>query len=100
MRAANSNNNEEMNKYNAKDYMPLVQGLAEGKTIQFKSEQWEDIPCNSEFKWNNCPSHYRIKPEPRTFEMWLSKGGCMYPLGAFSNPQPDIERITVQEVLE
>ena len=93
-----------MNKYNAKDYLPLVQGLAEGKTLQFKSDQWEDIPCNSEFKWNNCPSHYRIKPEPRTdaepriWSFWLDAKGNLHAYNI--TPFSDWKRIEVQEVLE
>ena len=33
-----------MNKDNAKEFLPLVQALADGKTIQFKNaEKWVDI---------------------------------------------------------
>jgi hypothetical protein len=89
-----------MNKKNAHEYLPFVQALADGKTIQYAAANWEDIE-ELVFSEYDKPKDFRIKPaEPRTFEMWLSKGGCMYPLGAFPNPQPDIERITVQEVLE
>jgi hypothetical protein len=89
-----------MNKENAHLFLPLVQAFAEGKTIQYAGVNWEDIE-ELVFSEYDKPKDYRIKPvEPRTFEMWLSKGGCMYPLGAFPNPQPDIERIIVQEVLK
>jgi hypothetical protein len=54
-----------MNKQNAKDYLPLVKALAEGKTIQLK------IPCTE--VWSNeenlefsmPASCYRIKPESK-----------------------------------
>jgi hypothetical protein len=46
-----------MNKQNAKEYLPLVQALADGKTIQLKINHcWEDL---------DCPTQFRIKPEPR-----------------------------------
>jgi hypothetical protein len=88
-----------MNKKNAHKFLPLVQALADGKTIQYAGANWEDIE-ELVFSEYDKPKDFRIKPaEPRTFEMWYI-GGCMYPLGAFPNPQPDIERITVREVLE
>jgi len=75
-----------MNKENAHLYLPLVQALADGKTIQFKcllmetipynfDFKWKDIACNSEFKWTNAPDHYRIKPEPRTWEIYVGPSG-------------------------
>ena len=88
-----------MNKENAHEYLPLIQAFADGKEIEclcIHTYTWES---HKNICFDEVASYYRIKPEPRTFEMWLSKGGCMYPLGAFPNPQPDIERITVQEVL-
>ena len=91
-----------MNKYNAKDYLPLVQALADGKTIQFNQcNAWIDAANNADFKWLENPDYYRIKPEPRTFEVWLSpSSGVMFPIAIFPNDQHDMERITVQEVLE
>jgi hypothetical protein len=98
-----------MNKENAHLFLPLVQALADGKTIQFKcllmetipynsDFKWEDIPRNSEFKWTNAPDHYRIKPEPRTFEVWVdSFSNYLYPIS--TTPYYNWERITVQEVL-
>lgn len=53
-----------MNKDNAKDYLPLVQALAEGKTIQcmaYGATQWSDIASPA---WDMLPARYRIKPEP------------------------------------
>lgn len=59
-----------MNKDNAKDYLPLVQALAEGRVIQWVSMEgkWVD-GVNISFEWE--PSHYRIKPEPR--EIWVNR---------------------------
>lgn len=52
-----------MNKDNAKDYLPLVQALAEGKTIQWRFlGEWKDL---SVMDLTQDPSTYRIKPEPK-----------------------------------
>lgn len=53
-----------MNKENAKDFLPLVQALANGKTIQgnHKIDGWSDLE-NVKFDDNNT-SNYRVKPEP------------------------------------
>lgn len=52
-----------MNKENAKEYLPLVQALAEGKTIQVRitrsPEEWVD-ERNPSLELD--PSYYRIKP--------------------------------------
>lgn len=57
-----------MNKDNARDYLPLVQALAEGKEIQERvyppagEPVWScvGVTCN----FTRPPSCYRIKPEP------------------------------------
>lgn len=54
-----------MNRQQAKDMLPIIQALAEGKHIQFKDliGNWIDVDfinieiCN--------PNYYRIKPEPK-----------------------------------
>ena len=52
-----------MNKEEAKDFLPLVQALAEGKTIQYCDHDgdWLDIPIPA---FSKKPERYRIKPEP------------------------------------
>lgn len=58
-----------MNANNAAQYLPLVQALADGKTIQLQTgDDWFDI---EETKFNFAPSEYRIKPEPR--EIWVNR---------------------------
>lgn len=59
-----------MNKNNAKDFLPFVQALAEGKTIQIKDSfdgSWKDIEDGVNFGFD--PEHYRIKPE--TTKWWV-----------------------------
>lgn len=59
-----------MNASNAKDYLPLVQALSEGKMIQHRigTEEWYD---REQFDFNDKPEQYRIKPEPR--EVWFNR---------------------------
>lgn len=58
-----------MDKNNAKDYLPFVQALAEGKTIQVKDKDgnWNDMKYNIGF--DSDPELYRIKPE--TTKWWI-----------------------------
>lgn len=60
-----------MNKYTAREYLPLVQALAEGKVIQgvmVASGEWEDM---REVNFASPSYQYRIKPEPR--EIWVNR---------------------------
>lgn len=61
-----------MNKDNARDYLPLVQALAEGKVIQIRTDLsgWKDF---EEFSFEKHAQNYRIKPEPR--EIWVVLDG-------------------------
>ena len=62
-----------MNASNAKDYLPLVQALAEGKVIQVMDfGDWIDLQYVT---FERRASSYRIKPEPR--EIWVNR----YPNG-------------------
>lgn len=58
-----------MNKNNAKNYLPFVQALAEGKTIQIKDSDgsWKDMKDGINFGLD--PEDYRIKPE--TTKWWI-----------------------------
>ena len=58
-----------MNAINAKDYLPLVQALIEGKTVQYRllGEKWS---TGGDVDFSLPPDQYRIKPEPR--EIWVN----------------------------
>jgi hypothetical protein len=90
-----------MNKENALLYLPFVQALADGKTIQWMPDggTWEDI-YEIEFRMYDDPECYRIKPEPRTFEMYIDEKGVMYPASDYLPTNVVFKRITVQEVLK
>ena len=69
-----------MNAQNAHLFLPLVQALADGKTIQFVTFRGYWVDCNpeSDFKFNGDPSLYRIKPEPpkpREYRLWVTANG-------------------------
>lgn len=50
-----------MTKENAKDYLPFIQALADGKTIQFSNgDEWIDL---DDPNFENSVEKYRIKPE-------------------------------------
>ncbi len=63
-----------MTKDNAQDFLPLVQALAEGKTVQYRllGEKWS---TGGDVDFSLPPDQYRIKPEPR--EIWVNE----YPEG-------------------
>lgn len=54
-----------MNKDTAKDYLPLVQALAEGKTIEYEyiAGKWREVENIDTIGLS--PKAYRIKPEPK-----------------------------------
>ncbi len=61
-----------MTKDEAKEYLPLITALAEGKTIQFlntTSKEWRD--CNTMNVFGYAPECFRIKPEPKV--IWVNE---------------------------
>ena len=90
-----------MNAQNAHKYLPLVQALANGKTIQCNDRgEWVDV--DSLYTDVYGPDEYRIKPEPRTFRIVRSRNtGDIYNAVNHDGSSPTIwEYITVQEVLK
>ncbi len=70
-----------MNAQNARLFLPLVQAVMDGKTIEFdrnfgKSKpDWTAIHAPD---FCHAPELYRIKPEPpkpREFRMWVHENG-------------------------
>jgi hypothetical protein len=59
-----------MTKENAKHYLPLIQAMSEGKTIQIKNlstgEWFDTAGCNFLYP----PENYRVKPEPQV--LWIN----------------------------
>jgi hypothetical protein len=72
--------NSLMTKENAHLYLPLIQALAEGKTIEYGSGSiWGQV---NEPKFIYPPQYYRIKPEP-----------VMVPLGPEDVPPGSVIRM-------
>ena len=62
-----------MNSQTAPSFIPLVQALAEGKTIQFLKpiRGWTDI---KDVEFCQAPDRYRVKPEPsEPREIWVNE---------------------------
>lgn len=91
-----------MNKENAHLFLPIVQALIDGKQIQYRNgchekPYWDDFEEDEEIGFYDDIEEYRIKPEPRTFEVWVdSFSNYLYPIS--TTPYYNWERITVQEV--
>jgi len=89
-----------MNKKNAHLFLPLVQALADGKTIQYIDNGiWKDMFGDS-IAFGNHFEQYRIKPEPREFYIYRDDlDGCFYA----KESKPDLnwkEAIRVREILD
>jgi hypothetical protein len=83
-----------MNKENAHQYLSLIQALAEGKTIQYRSgSQWNDM---IELEFVDPLELYRIKPEPREWDMYLTPKGELTP----NSDMMMRESIRVREILD
>ena len=82
-----------MNAQNAKEFLTLIQAMANGKTIQdnYPDGVWRNTSWIETI--DNDASSYRIKPEPRTFEMWLDPDtGCVRTIEILNDtPETDSE---------
>lgn len=90
-----------MNKDNAKDFIPIVQELSEGKTIQYntgtiESPSWTDV---ADTVFCGSISEYRIKPAPREWRVMVLARHEIYSL-AENEVCPRGEVIRVREVIE
>lgn len=93
-----------MNQQNAREYMPIVQALANGLTIQCNDRgQWVDV--DSLYTDVYGPDEYRIKPTPITFDIWINKKTNKVVAVEDGDHDKDDsffewERITVMEVIK
>jgi len=86
-----------MNKENAHLYLPFVQALADGKTIQILDcGEWFDLDSPS---FDATPAEYRIKPEPRKWTVWIDQYGYMQSTGHLSRVPTGWTQIEVAEIL-
>jgi hypothetical protein len=88
-----------MNKNNAHLYLPFVQALVDGKTLQAKDieDKWFDL---KEIALGGDPEHYRIKPEPRKWTVWLVDDDYIVHEKTIGKIYPGYKMIEVIEVTE
>jgi len=87
-----------MNAQTAKDYLPLVQALSEGKTIQESSEQqhyWSDV---DDPVFSLPASRYRIKREQRRWWILFPEPGTTREY--IYNREPQSIPCNIKEVVE
>jgi hypothetical protein len=90
-----------MNKHNAKEFLPIIQALADGKEIECKCIYNADWKKQENICFDEEPESYRIKPESRTFEIVRSKlTGDIYSAETYDGSSPNWEYITVVEVIK
>ena len=53
-----------MTREEAKEFAPILQAYAEGKTIQVKSQTYKWLDCHIP-SFDEKPELYRVKPEPK-----------------------------------
>jgi len=89
-----------MNAQNAHEFLPLVQAIADGITIQFNDGgDWLDVENLNTDSYD--PDEYRIKPKPRTFNLMIHKYTGIIEDNDFISYDENIwERITVVEVIK
>lgn len=87
-----------MNKDNAAQFLPLVQALAEGKTIQFNNgtfNEWDWHDVNDPF-FTDDPEKYRVKPEPREWDLWI----CSSIVSALDMSEAGWTKVRVREIID
>lgn len=96
-----------MNAQNAHKYLPLVQALVDGKTLQYRDGfgNWGDTGGIYRPYFEADHTSYRVKPEPRTFDVWINKKTKKVIVVEDGDSDKDEiffewERITVREVLK
>ena len=53
-----------MTREEAKELLPIIQALAEGKAVEYLNDEKGWIECDNPSFWED-PKHYRIKPESK-----------------------------------
>lgn len=72
-----------MNKAQTKYAIEVMQAYLDGKPIEHKynelpSVSWHAVNKNPGPSWDWGMFNYRVKPEPRTFKVWV-RGTATYP---------------------
>jgi hypothetical protein len=83
-------------KDNAKDFMPLVQALADGKVIQVLTadNSWIDLDSTHDIAFCGNPNKCRIKAEAR--RIWVVEYSYQEGRRSFSHPMSKGEAETIK----
>lgn len=69
--------NKQRSKNTPEECAVIVKAWAEGKPLQhFYLGEWNDR-ADQDAELGLSTALYRVKPEPRTFEFWISQGGSI-----------------------
>ena len=71
-----------MNKVQTKYAIEVMQAYLDGKPIEYQrvgvlNESWYAVNSNPAIFWDWGMFRYRVKPEPRTFKVWV-KGNSIF----------------------
>lgn len=91
-----------MNRERAKELLPIIQAYSEGAEIQtqnYKNKAWLDLGDSPAFADGAV---YRVKPEPRVFELWLDEESGFFCKASevVDLVNPRWKQIKVQEIIE
>jgi len=92
-----------MNKDNAHLFLPLVQAMKEGKTIQFESREGEFKDLIDPAFDSYPPDRFRVKPEPpksREFFVSIRSTGDIYDIDETLSDLQTLKDTTVIRVRE
>lgn len=80
-----------INNSNAKDFLPLVQALAEGKKLQILEDDGRWTYTNS-ISIRKSPADYRIANPPQ--ELWIicenNRPGCLYTYTSYNEASQNL----------
>ena len=83
-----------MNQNQAKEWLPLIQAAAEGKTLQLKVFEWVEgqlvvdwVETYGDVDFQTSPSRWRIKPDPKKqwYRMALIKDASGFRVSAINS---------------
>lgn len=78
----------------------VLEGAIDGKEIQFKDHYGNWVECRNPV-WAFCDTHYRVKPEARTFYMEMDSDGMIRSMSTkLFTPRVGCTIVTSVEVLD
>lgn len=75
----------------AKEILPVIQAIADGKRVQVKTDMWIDMPENMQIHSNY---KYRVKPEPLKAWLLFFRKGDRFDMISFGR-KPDLKKFNL-----